>query len=187
MPDGLDASLYELPESALTAFVGAEAPSVTAAERAAIIARLRERIDRMRAQQREWSHRFDKFYDRALEEHFSTPFLIQWAAALLEKQRAALERVDPLIEALRRNLVIYQANNDTQMLQLCEEAFTVLFGWIAPYQELCGKVLDLASERRTEVDEVLHARPMQGHVDHEALSREFIARFPKIRAALARK
>jgi hypothetical protein len=33
---------------------------------------------------------------------------------------------------------------------------------------------------------VLRAKPVKGEVDHEALSREFIARFPKLRAALAK-
>jgi hypothetical protein len=35
-------------------------------------------------------------------------------------------------------------------------------------------------------DAVLRARPIEGEIDHEALSREFIARFPKLRAALAK-
>ena len=33
---------------------------------------------------------------------------------------------------------------------------------------------------------VLRANPVKGEVDHEALSREFMARFPKLRAALAK-
>lgn len=33
---------------------------------------------------------------------------------------------------------------------------------------------------------VLRARPTKGEVDDEALSREFIRRFPKLRAALAK-
>jgi hypothetical protein len=43
-----------------------------------------------------------------------------------------------------------------------------------------------AVPRQPAVDEVLRARPVKGKIDHEALSREFIARFPKIRAALAK-
>jgi hypothetical protein len=35
-------------------------------------------------------------------------------------------------------------------------------------------------------DQILRARPVEGEVDHEALSREFITRFPKLRAALAK-
>ena len=33
---------------------------------------------------------------------------------------------------------------------------------------------------------VLRAKPVKGEVDHEALSREFMTRFPKFRAALAK-
>lgn len=33
---------------------------------------------------------------------------------------------------------------------------------------------------------ILRARPIAGPIDHAALSREAIARFPKIRAALAK-
>jgi hypothetical protein len=33
---------------------------------------------------------------------------------------------------------------------------------------------------------ILRAKPVKGEVDHEALSREFMARFPKLRAALAK-
>jgi hypothetical protein len=33
---------------------------------------------------------------------------------------------------------------------------------------------------------VLRAKPAKGEVDHEALTREFMARFPKLRAALAK-
>jgi hypothetical protein len=36
-------------------------------------------------------------------------------------------------------------------------------------------------------EEILRARPVTSEVDHEALSREFMARFPNIRAALAKK
>ncbi len=42
-----------------------------------------------------------------------------------------------------------------------------------------------AAKPRAE-KKVLRAKPMKGEVDHEALSREFMARFPKLRAALAK-
>lgn len=40
--------------------------------------------------------------------------------------------------------------------------------------------------RQPAADEVLRARPVKGEIDHKALSREFMARYPKIRAALAK-
>jgi hypothetical protein len=35
-------------------------------------------------------------------------------------------------------------------------------------------------------DEVLRARPIKGEIDYAELSREHLARYPKIRAALAK-
>ncbi len=43
-----------------------------------------------------------------------------------------------------------------------------------------------AAPRQAAADEVLRARPVKGEIDHAALSREFMVRFPKIRAALAK-
>ena len=43
-----------------------------------------------------------------------------------------------------------------------------------------------AGGQQMQTDDVLRARPITGDIDHAALSREFIARFPKIRAALAK-
>ena len=37
-----------------------------------------------------------------------------------------------------------------------------------------------------EPKKVLRAKPLKGEVDHGALTREFMARFPRILAALAR-
>jgi hypothetical protein len=39
--------------------------------------------------------------------------------------------------------------------------------------------------RQPAPDEVLRARPVKGKIDHAELSREHIARYPKIRARLA--
>jgi hypothetical protein len=47
-------------------------------------------------------------------------------------------------------------------------------------------LIELAARQRAGVAEVLHARPLTGDIDHGALSREFMARFPKIRATLAK-
>jgi hypothetical protein len=40
--------------------------------------------------------------------------------------------------------------------------------------------------RQPAPGEVLRARPVKGKIDHAESSREFMARFPKIRAALAK-
>jgi hypothetical protein len=58
--------------------------------------------------------------------------------------------------------------------------------WLATYQTLRRRLLKLASERSDNSGEVLRARPLVGEIDHEALTREIVERFPKILAALAK-
>jgi hypothetical protein len=43
-----------------------------------------------------------------------------------------------------------------------------------------------AAPRRPAEGEVLRARPVQGEIDHAALTREVISRFPNILAELAK-
>jgi hypothetical protein len=43
-----------------------------------------------------------------------------------------------------------------------------------------------SAKQRPDEKKILRARPVKGEIDHAALSREFIARFPKILAALAK-
>ena len=68
------------------------------------LAGLRAHLAAMRTDREAWSHRFDELHDDAVRSNFSTPFLLKWIAALLEKQLAALERLSPFLEALYRNL-----------------------------------------------------------------------------------
>jgi hypothetical protein len=49
----------------------------------------------------------------------------------------------------------------------------------------CNETPTRAAKPRDKV-KLLRAKPVKGEVDHEALSREFMARFPKLRAALAK-
>jgi hypothetical protein len=42
------------------------------------------------------------------------------------------------------------------------------------------------TEQRAKPERPLRARPLKGEVDHAALTRKIIARFPKILAALAK-
>ena len=43
-----------------------------------------------------------------------------------------------------------------------------------------------AAKQRPGEKKILRARPVKGAIDHAALSREIMARFPKILAALAK-
>ena len=65
-------------------------------------------------------------------------------------------------------------------------AIELAIGWIVPTSRLCDRLLDLASERRSAEGDVLRARAVAGKIDYAELSREHLARYPKIRVALAK-
>jgi len=67
----------------------------------------------------------------------------------------------------------------------CRESIEVAEAWLTLYRELQGVLLKLAAERRP-AHAVLRARPLEGEIDYAELSREHMARYPKIRAALAK-
>jgi hypothetical protein len=182
MPVTLDTSQYDLPAGALISAVASQDAPDT---RSRLVAQLRDRIEKSRAEQEEWSLRFDQLSDQARRSDWKEPLLIQWVAALLEKQRAALELFHPMIEGLQWRAADYATRPDAEMLELCRASIELILGWMTPYQTLCGKLLQLAGERRP-ADAVLRARPVTGEIDYAELSREHMARYPKIRAALAK-
>jgi hypothetical protein len=182
MPDTLDASQYELPAGVVFDAVAFEG---MAGERSQLLEQLRDRINRSRALQEEWTRRFDSLYDEAVRLNFSSPFLIQWAGTLFEKGRAASERLYPLIEAMQQRLTADRERLDAESLALVQAAIALAVGWITPYSRLCDSLLVLAAERRFGGCRALRARPVAYNIDYTKLSREHMARYPKIRAALA--
>lgn len=102
-----------------------------------------------------------------------------------EKEREVAAHFRPVIAALKS--VLWSPNDEleAEVQQLLRDSIEVLEGWVAFYQRFHAMLARQAAERRPS-REVLRAHPVEGDVDHDALSREFMARFPKIRAALAK-
>jgi hypothetical protein len=184
MPEGLDTSRFALPPGALINALEFEG---IADGRSQLLQGLQARIESGRAEQKEWTRNFDQLYDEAVSGDYSAPLLVRWAAALLDRQKAVLEQFNPIVEGLQQTLSAYSERPDPEpeLLELYRAIFDLAIGWVTPYQELCRRLLDLAARKKTASLEIARAKPVEGEVDHEALSREFMARFPKIRAALA--
>jgi hypothetical protein len=182
MSEVLDTSRFALP---LGALIGSFEADQQAMSRSQLLKKIKRSIGKGREDQKEWVGAFDELYQEALRSDFSAPSLMRWSAALLERQRAALERLYPFLEEIQQQLLgLGQA--DPELIKLYQEMIDFVFGWITPYQKLSGQLLDLALARRSESTKILRPKPIQGEVDHEALSREFMTRFPKLRAALAK-
>ena len=183
MSDVFDTSRFALPSGAL---INAFEANQDAGSRSQLLERVRKHIEKSRATQEEWASAFDGLYQEALSADFSAPFLMRWSAALLERERAALERLYPFLEDIQRQRIALGEGADREILALYQDILDSIFGWVAPYQKLSGQLLDLAAARRSEAANVLHAKPVEGEIDYAKLSREHIARYPKIRATLAK-
>jgi hypothetical protein len=182
MSDVLDTSRFALPSGAV---INAFEVDEDAGSRSQLLERVRKHIEKGRATQKEWARAFDGLYEEALSADFSAPSLMRWSAALLERERAALERLYPFLEDTQRQRIALGEGADPEVLALYQEILDFIFAWVAPYQKLSGQLLDLAAARGLEAAKVLHAKPVKSEIDHAALSREFMRRFPKLRAALA--
>jgi hypothetical protein len=111
-------------------------------------------------------------------------WLAKAAEQAQEKEREAKAHFPPVIAALKGAMEAPRDRFEADVQQLLRDGIEVLKGWLAFYHGFARILARQAAERQSP-SRVLRARPVEGEVDHEALSREFMARFPKIRAVLA--
>jgi hypothetical protein len=142
-------------------------------------------VDRGRAVLERLRANLDALYGTAVRSDAGPPELLEVAAIIRNKERADTERLQPRIKSVGRKLAA-RPLRDTEAQDSLQEILDNAVGGLALYRDLYEKLLKLAAERRATAGEILRARPVKGEIDHAALSREFIARFPKIRAALAK-
>ena len=125
-------------------------------------------------------------YQRAVSElDTSHSTLAEVADILLQKERAAAELLLPGIETLRRNLASRPDLKGSDFQEIFEESLRIAQRWLTLYSETRAKILALAETRQRASKKTLRAKSVKGEVDWAELSREHIARYPKIRARLA--
>ena len=83
--------------------------------------------------------------------------------------------------SLQRYLTDTAWHDDSEAYALVQRAVETVTSYVSGYLESRDQMI----KQRVAPTAVLRAQPVEGEVDHAALSREFMARFPKIRAALA--
>jgi hypothetical protein len=103
-----------------------------------------------------------------------------------EKEREAARHCNPVIAALKSTLSRPQNKFEADVQQLLRDGIEVLEGWLAHYHGLSKMLARQAAGRRHTSDGRLPANPVEGEIDHDTLTREIVARFPKILAAVAK-
>jgi hypothetical protein len=170
----------------LVASVEAFGLATARADRARLLAQIGDQLEKLRAADEKSRAELEDFYKRVSQGGVAATEAEQPASASLEGERAAAKMLRPRILSLQRYLTGTSLNDDPEAHQLLQEAVSVAVGYVAGYQDLRDQLIRFDVERRATAEQVQRARPTEGGIDHDALSREFMARFPKIRAALAK-
>jgi hypothetical protein len=100
-----------------------------------------------------------------------------------KKVRDVTLQFSPVIEKMN-DLLEPPAALPPGIERLVRDGIAILQGWLEFYRGLHALLSMHLDERSGSA--TLRARPVEGEIDHEALSREFMARYPKLRAALAK-
>ena len=153
------------------------------AEKLKRLKQLRLQAEKGRAWVKEQADNLDQIYTEIAQSDAYAEHVIRLAQIVLEKRYSAAERLMPGIEELRQKLAVRGERLGPEM-QPFQESVDTAVDWLALYDSLYAGCSNWLPHARDE-GWVLRARPVEGEVDHETLSREFMARFPKIRAALA--
>jgi hypothetical protein len=149
-------------------------------------ARLRIQQARCRAVTEQYAQQLNRLYEDIARSGHNADWLVQAAEIVRQKEVAQREELRPGIETLKQKLAAQRGPHDAERRALIEESIAVGEAWLSVPATLHRKLMHLAAERRAATEEIRRARPIRGDVDYTELSREHIARYPKIRAALAK-
>jgi len=167
----------------------------TGAERERLWASLQER-DQLRKLADQAKHDRAELDENAawLAEHFNQPAPEDFDVVLLStavaqataKEREAEKFFKPVIRALTRLLADSDGDLDAEVRQLLRDGIYVLEGWLRQFHGLHEMLARQLAERQAASPKVLRAKPVEGDIDYAELTRETMAKFPKILAALAK-
>ena len=87
--------------------------------------------------------------------------------------------------SLQRYLIDTSWHDDPEAYALVQRAVEIVTSYVSGYLESRGQLIGVDAKQRVAPTGVLRARPVAGDIDYAELNREHIARYPKIRAALA--
>jgi len=170
----------------LAEVVAALTTDYSVGQRAVALARLRRQHAKAHTSLQQQGETLTHLYFEALRRNGEADEIESAAKILGERERAAAEKLVPRIEVLQRKLAARHQPLHPELQQACQAGIDLALAWLAMYRRHREALLKLAAERRGVAPEVLRARPVSGEIDYTELIREHMARYPKIRAALAK-
>jgi hypothetical protein len=170
----------------LVAVVEAFSSATSRADRASLLAQIRDQLEKLRAMDEKLQRELGEFFERPSEGGVGAAEAEQTALVLREGEGAAAKLLLPRILSLQGYLTGTSLNDDPEAHLLLQKAINIAVGYVAGYQDLRDQLIRFDAERRAAPDKIRYARPVVGEIDHTGLTREIIARFPGILAALAK-
>jgi hypothetical protein len=180
LPDDLDLNANRFPVAALIRALGIGIVSPSK------LAQFRRSIEKARAAAGEYAERLDTLYDDIERSGHDADWIVQATTIIRQRENTERERLWPGIEAAKKKLAARAGLDDSETRELVEDSIAIAEAWLALPATLHKKLLKLATRRRDASHRILQARPVKGEIDYTELSREHLARYPKIRAALAK-
>ncbi len=148
-------------------------------------ARLRNQHAKGRAAFEQYAKQLDRLYEDIARSGHNADWLNDAADIVRRSEESQRERLRPGIEALKQKFSECGAPRDAEARRFIAESIAVGEAWLLLPAALHKKLLQLAAERRAAAQQIRRARPVAGEIDHGGLTREIIARYPKILKALA--
>ena len=167
--------------SGLAASIEAFAPA-TPDERVRLTVQWREYVREGQAGVKRQAVAFEDIYRDAVQRNLGLSDILDLAAATLEEQQQEAAHIHPVEEILLRQAA---SANDPELLPIIRQGLEIMRRTLDSFDLLRNRLLALAEERKGP-RQILRARPLVGDVNHEALTREIVERFPKILAGLAK-
>jgi hypothetical protein len=147
--------------------------------------RLRKETERDRAELKDLAARLASHAEQGAPADFDPDALVKFARKAEEKEREAAAHFKPVIAALKSALRPPHNKFEADVQELLRDGIEVLEGWLALYHGLSQMLVRQAAEKSGSA-KVLRARPVKDEIDYGELSREHMARYPRIRAVLAK-
>lgn len=179
MPDGLEFPGDIFPDPG---FLAALRKADTPAARASLVERLRPKLERSREVLRAHLAAFERLYEEATRGRQATEDALRHLDRIAEQWQRMSNEHRERREAFERELTSEPGLGDPEICSLITDELAIGDQLLGLYPTARARLLELAGEGGMRT---LRARPVEGEIDHAALSREFMERFPKIRAALA--
>jgi hypothetical protein len=155
--------------------------SATPATRAPLIQRWREYLEEGRAGLKRQADHFERLY-RDAARNPDLQYVKELSTEAQKQRQEEAGHIQPVIDVLLESLATHAG--DAELSSVLTEAVEIARGTLKNFDILGDRLLALTSDRAGH-NQVMRAHPVEGEIDHAGLSREHIARYPKIRARLA--